>query len=346
TPLARPSGEAPAEESNGEKKTLWQRLNNITETTLHDFVDITVFLILGALLAATTRLFLTTDAIGELSRDHAVLSILLMMGLAMSGEPDACVAASFVTMRPAAKLAFLVLGPMLDFKLYLMYTRVFRPRLIWTIYTAVVLQVFLYSYATHLFWEKYAPYLIKPVRNVTPTMSEEEAHEFNYRTLSVLLLNASPTPGAPHYFNGPLAGSAIWTVRASREKPPEVSFLQLEMAAYAPESRAFYEGRRVQLIGQFSGSGTEFTLLRYKWNCCAADATKLNARIEVDPTKGQPPNAPKSQPKWLNATGQVRFLPTPAKGGYMTSLFLSPGGGQKLEDMVEIIDPPANPYIE
>ena len=42
-------------------------------------------------------------------------------------------AASFVTLPPAAKLAFLVLGPMLDLKLYLMYTRVFRPRLIWTI---------------------------------------------------------------------------------------------------------------------------------------------------------------------------------------------------------------------
>src|SRR5262249_5243358 len=279
TPLARPSGEAPAEESNGEKKTLWQRLNNITETTLHDFVDITVFLILGALLAATTRLFLTTDAIGELSRDHAVLSILLMMGLAMSGEPDACVAASFVTMRPAAKLAFLVLGPMLDFKLYLMYTRVFRPRLIWTIYTAVVLQVFLYSYATHLFWEKYAPYLIKPVQTVTPTMSEEEATEVNVRTLGVLGLSACPAPGAPNYLNARLASAALWTVRASREKPPEVSFLQLEMAAYSAESRAFFEGRKIHLVGQFSGTGTEFTLLRLKWNCCAADAVPLKAAM-------------------------------------------------------------------
>ena len=39
----------------------------------------------------------------------------------------------------AARLAFLVLGPMLDFKLYLMYTRVFRPRLIWTIILTVVM---------------------------------------------------------------------------------------------------------------------------------------------------------------------------------------------------------------
>src|SRR5262249_3745589 len=34
------------------KPTLFQRLSNISATALHDFVDITVFLILGAVLAA------------------------------------------------------------------------------------------------------------------------------------------------------------------------------------------------------------------------------------------------------------------------------------------------------
>jgi hypothetical protein len=72
----------------------------------------------------------------------------------LCSEADAFVAASFGTMRPAAKLAFLVLGPMLDFKLIMMYTRIFRPRLMWTIFTAVVLQVFVYSYVTHVIWEK------------------------------------------------------------------------------------------------------------------------------------------------------------------------------------------------
>jgi uncharacterized membrane protein YraQ (UPF0718 family) len=60
-------------------------------------------------------------------------------------------------MRPAAKLSFLVLGPMLDFKLYLMYTRVFRPRLIWTIFLSVIVQVYVYCYIFHLLWEQFAP---------------------------------------------------------------------------------------------------------------------------------------------------------------------------------------------
>jgi hypothetical protein len=62
------------------------------------------------------------------------------------------VAANFqpIEMWPlASKLAFLVLGPMLDFKLYLMYTRVFRQRLIWIIIASVVIQVFVYCVLVH-----------------------------------------------------------------------------------------------------------------------------------------------------------------------------------------------------
>src|SRR5712664_2941124 len=77
-----------------------------------------------------------------------------MMGLAVAfclcSEADAFVAANFSLLWPdASKLAFLVLGPMLDFKLYMMYTRVFRPRLIWTIITCVVVQVFVYTMIVH-----------------------------------------------------------------------------------------------------------------------------------------------------------------------------------------------------
>jgi uncharacterized membrane protein YraQ (UPF0718 family) len=83
-----------------------------------------------------------------------------MMGMAvllcLCSEADAF-AVSYLALRPSAKLAFLVLGPMLDFKLYFMYTRVFRPRLIWTIITAVVIQVLIYSVVVHYLWEHFAP---------------------------------------------------------------------------------------------------------------------------------------------------------------------------------------------
>lgn len=136
--------------------TWLQRLGNITETALHDFVDITVFLILGAVLAAIARIFLSHDQMQALATGYPALAILIMMGLAIllciCSEADAFIAASFRAVPAAPKLAFLVLGPMLDLKLYMMYTRVFRPRLIWTIISCVVVQVLIYAFIVHLFW--------------------------------------------------------------------------------------------------------------------------------------------------------------------------------------------------
>jgi uncharacterized membrane protein YraQ (UPF0718 family) len=164
TPLATPP-EKP-EFANGEeevveaKKPLSQKLSAVAETALHDFVDIMVFLILGAVLAAGVRLMLSPQRIAELATGQPLLSILVMMGLAVAlclcSEADAFVAASFTTLPSSAKLAFLTLGPMLDFKLYAMYTRVFRPRLIWTIFGSVIVQVFVYSTIVHYLWTAFA----------------------------------------------------------------------------------------------------------------------------------------------------------------------------------------------
>jgi uncharacterized membrane protein YraQ (UPF0718 family) len=168
TPLAVPIANNNAFDSNDEPtadqppKSWLKRLENIVETALHDFIDVMVFLILGALLAALSRQLIDRDDLELWAGNHAIASIAIMMGLAVAlcicSQADAFVAASYVSLRPAAKLAFLVLGPMLDFKLYSMYTRVFRPRLIWTIVGSVVVQVFLYSVITHFLWEAYWKY--------------------------------------------------------------------------------------------------------------------------------------------------------------------------------------------
>jgi uncharacterized protein len=145
--------EAPVEEEVPEKKTVMQRLNTITETALHDFMDITVFLILGAVLAAFAKIFITPNDIQYLSREMPYLAIPAMMALAvllcLCSEADAFVAASFTEMSVSSKLAFLVLGPMLDLKLILMYTSVFRLRLILTIITCTVTLTLLSTMALH-----------------------------------------------------------------------------------------------------------------------------------------------------------------------------------------------------
>lgn len=157
TPEALDKTADPDDDQPGQRRPAFRRLSNISETALHDFVDIMVYLTIGALLASLARQILSHQEIDELSRSYPYLSILIMMGIAVvlciCSEADAFVAASFTTLAPASKLAFLVLGPMLDFKLFFMYTRVFRPRLIRTIIVSVVIQVFVYAGLTHLAWE-------------------------------------------------------------------------------------------------------------------------------------------------------------------------------------------------
>jgi uncharacterized membrane protein YraQ (UPF0718 family) len=155
TAIAAPRGAADAEEGNG-RKSVFQRLSNISETALHDFVDITVFLILGAALASVVKLYVGPEQVTAIGREQPALAILSMMGLAvlmcLCSEADAFVAASFTELTTAPKLAFLVLGPMLDLKLLMMYTRVFRPRLIAVLVACTVIQTAAYTLALHYFF--------------------------------------------------------------------------------------------------------------------------------------------------------------------------------------------------
>jgi hypothetical protein len=95
----------------------------------NDFLFMGRFLMLGATLAAVIQTFFPASVLESLG-GVPVLSILLMMGLAaalsLCSESDAFVAASFVQFGPAAQLAFLVFGPMVDVKLLALYGGTFR----------------------------------------------------------------------------------------------------------------------------------------------------------------------------------------------------------------------------
>lgn len=144
---------ASGDETNRDMSLL-ARLDRVTAVVLHDFVDISFFLIIGALMSASVRLFYSQDDISAFSLAYPIPAIGLMMFLAfllcLCSEADAFVAASFVKMVPAAKASFLVFGPMMDIKLLLMYTRVFRRNLIAFIVTLVAIQTFLLAVAYHL----------------------------------------------------------------------------------------------------------------------------------------------------------------------------------------------------
>jgi uncharacterized membrane protein YraQ (UPF0718 family) len=98
-----------------------------------DFLEIGATLVVGAAIAALVNSGFHRAAMAPFAANPfaAVGSMSgLAIGLNLCSEADAFVAASFYAFPLPAKMAFLVLGPMVDVKLIAMYTTVFRPRAI------------------------------------------------------------------------------------------------------------------------------------------------------------------------------------------------------------------------
>ena len=98
-----------------------------------DFLDVAIYVVIGAALTAIFNTAVPRETILPLAQ-NAWLSTAAMMGLAFSlalcSTSDAFIAATFVTFPFGAKLAFLTLGAMIDVKLIFLYQLVFRKRFI------------------------------------------------------------------------------------------------------------------------------------------------------------------------------------------------------------------------
>jgi hypothetical protein len=113
--------------------------------TGNDFLFMGRYLLVGAAAAAMVQTFLPASLVSKVA-GTPVLDIAVMMGLAtvlsLCSESDAFVAASFVQFGPAAQLAFLVSGPMIDLKLGALYAGTFRrgflPMLVVTVFATTL----------------------------------------------------------------------------------------------------------------------------------------------------------------------------------------------------------------
>jgi hypothetical protein len=119
-----------------------------------DLLQVGHYLVIGAILAAAAQAYLDRGEVLRLS-GHPIVPILAMMGLAfllnLCSEADAFVAASLRTLVPLpAQMAFLLLGPMLDLKLLMMYRTLFRGRAILVIALLVLLMVLGAAWGIHL----------------------------------------------------------------------------------------------------------------------------------------------------------------------------------------------------
>jgi uncharacterized membrane protein YraQ (UPF0718 family) len=106
----------------------------------NDFLFMGRFLLLGATAAALVQTFLPQELVARVA-SVPILDLVVMMALAfvlsLCSESDAFIAASFVQFGAAAQLAFLVFGPMVDFKLGALYAGTFGRKVLRTIVIAV-----------------------------------------------------------------------------------------------------------------------------------------------------------------------------------------------------------------
>lgn len=109
------------------------RIRNAADVAVRDFLDVFVFFALGAAAASLFSTAVNQEIILPLA-SNLPLSIASLMGLAtvlsVCSTTDAFIAATFTTFPMAAKLAFLVFGPMVDFKLLFLYGAAFSKRFV------------------------------------------------------------------------------------------------------------------------------------------------------------------------------------------------------------------------
>ncbi len=126
------------------ERTIGRKMLAISEIALNDFLDIAAFLVIGAALAALVRTILPTSKMELISayQSPSIFGMMLFaMLLSLCSEADAFVAANFGTMSVASKLAFMLIGPMLDCKLFIMYRWVFRKEIVTRLVASLIVLV-------------------------------------------------------------------------------------------------------------------------------------------------------------------------------------------------------------
>ena len=123
-------------------------LRDVLAIAAGDFLQIGATLVVGAAIAAAINSGFSREAMLPLAENPwTAVSGMMVLAVALNlcSEADAFVAVSVYAFPTAAKLAFLVLGPMFDLKLLVMYTALFRPRAIAAIVGLVILLVFVFG---------------------------------------------------------------------------------------------------------------------------------------------------------------------------------------------------------
>lgn len=117
--------------ANGPSQSFDAKLTHAMRTAMRDFLDTAMYFTIGVLITAAFNTQIDQSKITAVAGNElfAVPTLMgLAFALALCSTSDAFIAAPMDSFSNAAKLAFLVFGPMLDVKLVFMYSSVFRRK--------------------------------------------------------------------------------------------------------------------------------------------------------------------------------------------------------------------------
>jgi uncharacterized membrane protein YraQ (UPF0718 family) len=139
--------------SHGPHPPLAQRVLSAFGHAADDFLQISQYLIIGAFVAGLSQTLIPREqfvALAETPSAAITAMMTLAIALNLCSEADAFVAASYRSvMPPAAMLAFMVLGPMLDIKLIAMYLTFVRVKALIVLMLLLVTAVWLLMLTVH-----------------------------------------------------------------------------------------------------------------------------------------------------------------------------------------------------
>ncbi|MBF0446087.1 MAG: permease [Magnetococcales bacterium] len=125
-------------------------LNKIEHLFVHvrkDFLEMGIYFLFGVFLASTMKTFVGNEQLsllGDGSFTGPATMMIMAFVMSLCSEADAFLAASFVEFDMFSQMGFLVLGPMLDIKLLVMYRSIFTTRFILLLAGIVIFLVGLY----------------------------------------------------------------------------------------------------------------------------------------------------------------------------------------------------------
>jgi uncharacterized membrane protein YraQ (UPF0718 family) len=111
--------------------SVMQRVIGAVQLASDDFIDTAIYFMIGAAVASTFNTAIDQRIILPLA-SSPVLSVIAMMVIAgiltVCSTSDAFIAATFTAFPIPARMAFLIFGPMFDFKLLFLYSALLKKR--------------------------------------------------------------------------------------------------------------------------------------------------------------------------------------------------------------------------